>query len=586
MHRPAYLHRLPSRPWFWLLVIAAVFLGVGLGLRDPWPADEPRFALNALEMLKTGQFWIPHRAGEPYPDKPPIYMWATAASIALTGSVRLGFLLPSLIGALGTLALVMDLTNRLHGRRVAWLAGLALLSSFQFGLQARTAQIDMLVTFFITLGAYGLMRHALLGPARRWWFLGCIAMGLGVLTKGVGFLPLLMLPIWALLAWRGQAVPLAWRDLGLGIAMILGVVALWVVPMALYTTLSDDPALTAYRDNILFKQTGERYADAWHHVKPWYYYLVEVIPWAWLPLVLALPWLIPAWWRRARRLDARVLLPLGGMLLVVVFFSLSPGKRGVYLLPTLPLLVLAMAPLLPGLLCKRWLHWLATGVLVLLGGIFLIAGVLGAAGLPALAELAAKYSVSPWGWWTLLGVAAAALLYWLRPERGMLALTGWLVVFWALWSTWGYQQLDQTRSPRDMMQTVVDITGPSAWLAMPTFDEEFLLQARQPSVHFGYHTPEVAQMKRAFAWLKEAPNERWMFIDQDKRPELACADLSLAKDLGLQNSEIWWLIPGSAFAECTGDAEAAPVYIAPTTLVSASHKPRPNAKEASHGHVE
>jgi len=110
MHRPTYLRRLPSLPWFWLLAIAAVFLGVGLGLRDPWPADEPRFALNALEMLKTGQFWIPHRAGEPYPDKPPIFMWAMAASIHLTGSVRLGFLLPSLIGALGTLALVMDLT--------------------------------------------------------------------------------------------------------------------------------------------------------------------------------------------------------------------------------------------------------------------------------------------------------------------------------------------------------------------------------------------------------------------------------------------------------------------------------------------
>jgi 4-amino-4-deoxy-L-arabinose transferase-like glycosyltransferase len=568
MQRPAYLHGAHHYSWWWLALLAIGLLALGMGLRDPWPADEPRFALNALEMLKTGDFWIPHRGGEPYPDKPPIFMWAMAASIALTGSVRLGFLLPSLIAALGTLALVTDLTYRLHGRRIALLAGAALLSSLQFVLQAKAAQIDMLVTLWITLGAYGLLRHALLGPARGWWYLGCVSMGLGVITKGVGFLPLLMLPAWALLAWRGQATALRLKELGVGLLLLLGTIALWVVPMVLITTFGDDPALAAYRDNILFKQTGERYADAWHHVKPWYYYPVEVIPWAWLPLVLALPWLVPAWWHRARRGDARVLIPLSGMLLVVVFFSLSPGKRGVYMLPTIPLLVLAMAPLLPGLLCKRWLHWLATGVLVLLGGIFLIAGVLGAAGLPALAELAAKYSVSPWGWWTLLGVAAAALLYWLRPGRGMLALTGWLVVFWALWSTWGYQQLDQTRSPRDMMQTVVDITGPSAWLAMPTFDEEFLLQARQPSVHFGYHTLEADQMKRAFAWLKEAPNERWMFIDQDKRPELACADLSLAKDLGLQNSETWWLIPGQAFSGCTGDSGAAPLYTAPTTLAS------------------
>jgi len=566
MQRPTYLHAAYRHGFWWLALIAVALLALGLGLRDPWPADEPRFALNALEMLKTGQFWLPHRGGELYPDKPPIFMWATAASIAMTGSVRLGFLLPSLIAALGTLALVTDLTHRLYGRRVALLSGAALLSTLQFVLQAKTAQIDMLVTLWITLGAYGLLRHALLGPAQGWWYLGCAAMGLGIITKGVGFLPLLMLPAWALLAWRGQATPLRLKDLGLGLALLLGVVALWVVPMALITTFGDEPGLTAYRDNILFKQTGKRLATAWHHIKPWHYYLVSVLPWAWLPLVLGLPWLVPAWWHRTRRADARVLLPLSGMLLVVMFFSLSPGKRGVYMLPTVPLLVLAMAPLLPGLLCKRWLHWLATGVLILLGGIFLAAGVLGAVGLPALAELAAKHSVSPWAWWTLLGVAAAILLVWLRPARGMLALSGWLVVFWVLWSTWGYRELDQTRSPRDMMQTVVGITGPQAWLALPTFDEEFLLQARQPSVHFGYHTPEDAQFRRAFAWLQEAAEERWMLVPQHLEDRLGCTDLSQAQDLGLQNSDTWWLIPGPAFAACEGEATAAPVFVAPTTL--------------------
>ena len=28
-----------------LLIVAAIVLAAGLGLRDPWPADEPRFAL-------------------------------------------------------------------------------------------------------------------------------------------------------------------------------------------------------------------------------------------------------------------------------------------------------------------------------------------------------------------------------------------------------------------------------------------------------------------------------------------------------------------------------------------------------------
>ncbi|WP_136066675.1 ArnT family glycosyltransferase [Modicisalibacter radicis] len=571
MQRPAYLRGKQHRSRLFLLVAAVLLLALGIGLRDPWPADEPRFALNALEMLDTGNFWIPHRGGEPYPDKPPLFMWASAAAIALTGSVQLGFLLPSLVGALGTLGLVMDLARRLHGRRIATLTGITLLSTLQFVLQAKTAQIDMLLTLWTTLGAYGMLRHALLGPARRWWYIGCAAMGLGVITKGVGFLPLLMLPAWGLLAWRDQAVRLAWKDLLLGLATLLGTIALWVVPMALITIFSDDPTLTAYRDNILFKQTGERYAESWHHLKPWYYYLVEVIPWAWLPLVLGLPWLVPAWWHRARRLDARVLLPLSGVILLVGFFSLSPGKRGVYMLPGVPLLVLAMAPLLPGLLCKRRLHWLGAVLVALLGGTFLLAGLLGAAGLPALTELATKHDVSPWLWWIVLGLSAGALLYWLRPQRGMLALAGWLAVFWGLWSTWGYAQLDATRSPRDLMQRVERLTGDDAWLAMPAFDEEFLLQTRQPTVHFGNATPLDRQLQRAYAWLNAQPRQRWLFIDQDKRKLLACADLELARDLGLQNSDRWWLIPGEAFDVCRGDAQAAPLYVVPTSLETSNH---------------
>ena len=39
---------------FWL--VALLVLGAGLGLRDPWPADEPRFALVARQMVESGQW--------------------------------------------------------------------------------------------------------------------------------------------------------------------------------------------------------------------------------------------------------------------------------------------------------------------------------------------------------------------------------------------------------------------------------------------------------------------------------------------------------------------------------------------------
>src|SRR5579875_3594774 len=75
---------------------ALLLLGIGIGLRDPWPADEPRFALAAREMLAGGQWLFPHRGVELYSDKPPLFMWLEAVAYLVTGGWRGAFLLPSL----------------------------------------------------------------------------------------------------------------------------------------------------------------------------------------------------------------------------------------------------------------------------------------------------------------------------------------------------------------------------------------------------------------------------------------------------------------------------------------------------------
>ena len=555
--------------WTALILTLLLVLAAGIGLRDPWPADEPRFSLIAREMLTTGQYWIPHRGGEPYADKPPIFIWLTAAAISLTGSVRSGFLLPSLLAALACWLMVVDLVRRLHGQRTAWYAGVALASTVLFVLQARTAQIDMVLTFWTMLCTYGLLRHALLGPAPLWWLIGWAAAGFGVITKGVGFLPLLMLPAWFWLARSGRLPRLGLRDLGFGALAFVLATASWGLPMILMATFGSDPALGAYRDNILFRQTGQRYAAAWHHHNPWYFYLVEVLPWAWMPLVLALPWAVTAWWRRIRRGDPRIVLPLSAVLLILLFFSLSPGKRGVYILPTIPLLVLALAPLLPGLVRQVWLQRLGAVVLAAFALGLLGAGLAGLVGVPALQRLAVRYELSPWAWFLTTGALAGLLLWWLRPRRGLNALVLWLPLFWISYSLWIYPQLNGTRSPADLMAEAARQTGPQAWLAMPDFDEEFLLQAHQPTVHFGRETPHEAQFARAFAWLQEAPSQRWMLTEQRKQGNLSCAALDQAIDLGHQNRDDWWLIPGTAFAGCVGDAAAGPLYVVPTSLIGA-----------------
>ena len=105
-----------ARREFWLFALfALVVLAAGIGLRDPWPADEPRFALSAKQMVESGNWLIPHRGGELYSDKPPAFMALQAAAYEVTGAWRIAFLLPSLLAAFGTLLLVYDLARRLWG---------------------------------------------------------------------------------------------------------------------------------------------------------------------------------------------------------------------------------------------------------------------------------------------------------------------------------------------------------------------------------------------------------------------------------------------------------------------------------------
>ncbi|MFZ2236651.1 MAG: glycosyltransferase family 39 protein, partial [Dokdonella sp.] len=187
---------------FWLfMAFAFVVLAVGIGLRAPWPSDEPRFVLVAKQMWESGDWLFPHRGRELYPDKPPVYFWLLNASYAVIRNWTWAFLLPSLLAAVGTLALTIDLGRRLWNPRVGLWAGAAVLCAVQFVYQSKRAQIDPTVVFLITLGCYGILRHSLLGPNWRWYWVGCFAAGLGVATKGVGFLALLILIPFALMRW-------------------------------------------------------------------------------------------------------------------------------------------------------------------------------------------------------------------------------------------------------------------------------------------------------------------------------------------------------------------------------------------------
>ena len=516
----------PIRDLCLLLLAGALLIGAGLGLRDPWAPDEPRYVLIARDMLASGHWLFPSRGGEIYADKPPLYFWMLALALGATGSLRAAFLVPSLIASLVTLGLVHDIARRLWDARTGLVAGLLLLLTIQFTQHAKAAHIDATLCLWTTLSLYALLRHLLLGPAWGWYAVAWLAAGLGIMTKGVGFLALFALIPYAfarMRGWRGIVRGGGWRWIA-GSAALLLPIAEWLLPMLYAVHASQSPELTAYRDDILLRQTVTRYADAWGHLHPWWYFLVGVIPWFWLPITTLLPWLVPAWWRDLRARDARTLLLLGVVVAIVVFFSVSAGKRGVYLLPAVPPLALAAAPHVPALLARRAVQRTLFGLTAFVAALLLgAAAYLRFGGQERIAALSVDYGLSPV---LVVGVFAAIATLWLSagPRRGALALTGMLGSFWLAGSLWLYPALNPVRSAATLMRTVEGALAPDEQLGIVRYREQFLLQATRPVTHFGYRRADTDdELRDAVAWLTAAPG-RLLLVDDERLHQCFRAD--------------------------------------------------------------
>lgn len=557
--------RIDWRDVAWILLAVALLVASGYGLRDPWPADEPRFASLARDMVESGNWLFPRVGGDLYQDKPPVYFWLLALSYSAIGSVRLSFLLPSLLASVGTLLLVYSLATRLHGRRAGLAAALLVACCVQFVQTMRGAQIDPTLLFFSTLSLWAFSRHLLLGPDWRACLLGGFAAGLGTITKGVGFLPLLLVPLyfalrgprWGLAETRGAGWRWALAPLGFLLA-----VGTWLVPMLLAVEWSGDPSLRAYRDEILFQQTVQRYASSWHHVKPWYFFLVEVIPPLWLPASALLFWLVPRWRGDFAARRGVVWLPLLWVVVVLLFFSASPGKRGIYILPALPAFAIAAAAHLEELIDRRGVGRtsLALAALLVLPGVVLALGE--ATGSARVAALLADTELRSTGVLSVYAVAAVAA--WLLAARFRPVLA-WPAVLACLAIAWGYgvaPQIDAQRSAAAFVDGALRKLPVGRELGLVAYKEQFLLALDRPSVNFGHSRwrEGPAEGYDAAAWLAAAPGSRVLLVPGSYlAPCFGSADKLQA---GFTSDETWWLVTGQPSADCVarGDLRRAIAY--------------------------
>jgi 4-amino-4-deoxy-L-arabinose transferase-like glycosyltransferase len=567
---PASLPPVRGRDLLWLALALFIIVGTGLGMRDPWPADEPRFAVLARDMAMSHEWLFPRVGGDLYQDKPPLYFWLLALCFTIFGSVKASFLIPSFLAAGGILFLIYDFGRRTVGREAGLAAALITVCTLQFVTVTRGAQIDATLCFLTTLSLYSLLRHLLLGPAWGWYFLGGFAAGLGVFTKGVGFLPvLLLIPYFVLRGtrWNGLAVVdagrLGWRWWLAPLAMLLAI-SLWFVPM-LIAAAGGSAEYAAYRDEILFKQTVGRYAAAWHHVKPWYYFLVEVIPALWLPWSLLLFWLVPRFKAAFHERNAPVWLPLLWVFVVLLFFSWSPGKRGIYVFPALPALAIASLPFLGSVLARAGVRRAGFA----LGGAFF-----GAAAVLAIAYAAhAKFALDAIAA-ADLGGTTALYVYLLLCGGGLVfaflraPLVAWPVAIGSLAIVFSYliaPAMNGQRSGQDFTRAVLAQVKPSEQLALVDYKEQFLLYLDRATVNFGHRRGFEGGRESfdASAWLNAAP-DRVLLVPGKPFKTYQCftANATLA---GRTSEEDWYLVRAPAAQSCAEKGNAARAIQYPAT---------------------
>ena len=336
---PPLLSSLERHRYLLLAALGVALYVTCLGLRDLWFPNEPNVAQVASAMLASGDWVAPRRMGAVWLDYPPLVYWAGAVSATVLGAMNeVALRLPSALAAVALALVTCAAGSRWFGPAAGLWAGVVLLTSPQFALQAIGYRPDMLFSLFI--GAGLLVYASGAGAAPSWTprVAGFVLFGLAMLTKG----PLgLLLPGLVLCLWHGSRRE--WRS-------FLALAPLGLLALAIYLAWFIACAYQVGGGRVveeLWSQNAARFGSgARGHGRALHYYAVNIwhdmAPWS-LLLPLAL-WRV---WRARLWRDRRAQLLLWWFGVFFVFLSVAATKRQLYLLPAYP-----AAALLVG-------HWIA-----------------------------------------------------------------------------------------------------------------------------------------------------------------------------------------------------------------------------------
>ena len=359
------------RAFFILIAFAATFFLSDIWAYKEFVRAESYFALGARSMVERHEWLTPHAPDELQLNKPPLTYWLIGASYRLFGASYGAPRLPSVLAAIGVLAIVYLLGMWRYGNRAGLISAATLASSYLFVSFARMAMSDMLLTFCVT-AAFACFIAALTEQtprSRKLVFVGFVALALGVLTKGPVALALVAIPTGLELIVRRDRSSLKRLRILPGLGVFLAIAAPYF--FLVYARVGLGPLRFFFLGENLQRFTGQIYESGG---RPFWYELAaffsDFAPWSLLVF-------LAAWfdWRRAKKeRTSRGVTRILYLWLVytVVLFSLASFKRDYYLLPAMPAAALIIGPLIANAeRLPKFARRIVAGFLVICGVVLL-----------------------------------------------------------------------------------------------------------------------------------------------------------------------------------------------------------------------
>jgi hypothetical protein len=322
---------------FLLLMLCGALYFPYLGSTPFFDKGEPREALAVQDILQRGAWLFPLKQATAIPSKPPLFHWSAALTSHMTGKIDEATIrFPSALYATLGVLVVYLFGRKLFGEQAALLGGAILATTLIYSNQALSARVDMTLSLFVALSLvlfYCLYRGFLSGEI--WYYTFYAIVGIGILAKGpLGLLlPVLVCGSFLALKKRSDLVFKFCFHPGLVLTILLG--AGWY---GIAITRGGE----GFIDRQLLQENLERFFGGSGHSHPVYYYIPYLFSQG-LLWSLFLPFLLWDSFKKGSLSDDDTLFLKLWFLVMFIFFSISVGKRPVYLLPLYPALSLLMA---------------------------------------------------------------------------------------------------------------------------------------------------------------------------------------------------------------------------------------------------